>query len=200
MDAQKDSFLSIAAPVESVLRERSSKFLSFAYPVKSEEDVKVRLQELKKRYFDATHHCFAYRLGVLATQFRSSDDGEPGGTAGKPILGQLISRDLTDTLVVVVRYFGGTKLGTSGLIQTYRASASDVLQKAQIKTYTVNDIISFTFLYERLNDVMRILKEMQLQTCEQQYGTTCLFRTSVRRGRSEELKNRLGKVLSLTFL
>lgn len=200
MDQCLDSYLSIESEENSTLRERSSKFLSFAYPVQTEEQIKQKLDEIKKKYFDATHHCFAYRLGAKGETFRSSDDGEPSGTAGKPILGQILSRNLTDVLVIVVRYFGGTKLGTSGLIQTYRASASDVLDKARIKTYTVNGTLSFTFLYEKLNEVMRVLKDMQPEKTDQIYGTTCHFQTQIRLGRIEEMKNRLEKIESLTFL
>ena len=127
-----DSYRTVAAPAEAACRERSSKFLSWIYPVRTEEEIRERLDALRKRYYDAKHHCYAWRLGPRGEAFRANDDGEPSGTAGKPILGQLLSNDITDCLVVVVRYFGGTKLGVPGLIAAYRESAAEAIAAAEI--------------------------------------------------------------------
>ncbi len=133
-----DSYRTVAAPAEAACRERSSKFLSWIYPVRTEEEIRERLDALRKRYYDATHHCYAWRLGPRGEAFRANDDGEPSGTAGKPILGQLLSNDITDCLVVVVRYFGGTKLGVPGLIAAYRESGAEAIAAAEIVELTVD--------------------------------------------------------------
>ena len=153
----KDSYLTIAAPAEAIYKEKSSKFLTYAYPVHSEEEIRELLEVLYKRHYDATHHCYAWRMGPHGEQFRSNDDGEPSGTAGKPILGQLLSNSLTDCLIVVVRYFGGTKLGVSGLISAYKESAAAVIEEAEIIEKTVDRVFTIEFPYLVMNDVMRII-------------------------------------------
>ena len=156
-----DTYLTIEAPAEAIYKEKSSKFLAFAYPVADEEEIRSRLEALRKRYYDATHHCYAWRLGPHGEAFRANDDGEPSSTAGRPILGQLLSHETTDCLIVVVRYFGGTKLGVPGLIAAYKESAAEVLAAARIVQRTVDRRIAVTFSYAAMNDIMRIVKEEQ---------------------------------------
>ena len=176
-----DTFLTVAAPAEAASRERSSKFLSYIYPVASEEEIRGHLDALRKRYYDATHHCYAWRLGPHGEAFRSNDDGEPSGTAGKPILGQLLSHGLTDCLVVVVRYFGGTKLGVPGLIAAYRESAAEAIAAA------------VDFPYVAMNDIMRVVKEQQPRIEEQLFDNLCTLRLAIRESRAAELVERLRK-------
>ena len=158
----QDTFLTLAEDSQGLYKEKGSRFLSFAMPVSSTEDVKAKLQVLKKNYYDARHICYAYVLGKNGTVFRSNDDGEPSGTAGKPILGQINSKDLTNVLVVVVRYFGGILLGTGGLVTAYREAAADAIQNNKIVSRLVESNIAIQFSYERMNDVMRIVKENSL--------------------------------------
>lgn len=188
-----DSFLTIAAPAEAALRERSSKFLSYIYPVRREEEIRPLLDALRKRYFDATHHCYAWRLGPRGESFRSNDDGEPSGTAGKPILGQLLSKDLTDVLVVVVRYFGGTKLGVPGLIAAYREAAAEAIAAATVVERTVDRRIRAEFPYIAMNDVMRVVKEMQPAVRGQEFDNLCALELVIRESRADELSERLRK-------
>ena len=152
-----DLYRTVAAPAEAACRERSSKFLAWIYPVRSEEEIRGHLDALRKRFFDATHHCYAWRLGPRGEAFRANDDGEPSGTAGKPILGQLLSNDITDCLVVVVRYFGGTKLGVPGLIAAYREAAAAAIEAAQIVERTVDRVVTVDFPYVAMNDIMRVV-------------------------------------------
>lgn len=197
MDAaaeKEDSYLTIASAAEAVYKEKSSKFLAYAYPVQSEEQIRDILESLRKRYYDATHHCYAWRLGPRGEVFRSNDDGEPSGTAGKPILGQLLSFGVTDCLIVAVRYFGGTKLGVSGLIAAYRESAKEVLEAAQIVERTVDKRFRIGFPYIAMNDVMRILKDMQPSVSEQSFDNRCSMLLSIRASRSDALADKLRKV------
>ena len=157
----QDSYKTIARPAETTYRQLSSKFLVYAYPVESEAEIKEYLDALRKRWFDATHHCYAWRLGAHGEQFRANDDGEPSSTAGKPILGQLLSQEVTNCLVVVVRYFGGTKLGVPGLIAAYKESTALVLSECEIVERTVDGVVHVSFSYVVMNDVMRIVKDMQ---------------------------------------
>lgn len=194
----EDSYLTIEAAVETACRERSSKFLSYIYPVQNEEQIREALEALRKRYFDATHHCYAWRLGPHGEQFRANDDGEPSGTAGKPILGQLLSHELTDCLVVVVRYFGGTKLGVPGLIAAYKESARQVIEEATIVEKTVDRLFTVHFPYLVMNDVMRIIKEEQPVIDEQTFDNLCTMRLSVRNSKAEIVLGRLRKVEGAT--
>ena len=155
----QDSYKTIARPAETTYRQLSSKFLVYAYPVESETEIKEYLDALRKRWFDATHHCYAWRLGAHGEQFRANDDGEPSSTAGKPILGQLLSQEITNCLVVVVRYFGGIKLGTGGLIVAYKQAAADAIAQCNIVERLVEDTVHIRFEYPLMNDVMRIVKE-----------------------------------------
>lgn len=194
-----DSYLTIARPSEAYNRERSSKFLSYAYPVENEEDIREALEALRKRYFDATHHCYAWRLGPEGESFRANDDGEPSGTAGRPILGQMLSAGVTNCLVVVVRYFGGTKLGVPGLIAAYKEATQEVLAASEIIERTVDDLITVYFPYVVMNDIMRIVKEEQPRIEEQLFDNLCTMRLRIRRSLSERLIGRLRKVEGATL-
>ena len=175
------------------MRERSSKFLSYIYPVQCEEQIREALDALRKRYFDATHHCYAWRLGPEGEQYRANDDGEPSGTAGKPILGQLLSHELTDCLVVVVRYFGGTKLGVPGLIAAYKESAQQAIEAAEIIEKTVDRAITAHFPYLEMNSVMRVIKEEQPKVVGQEFDNLCTMHLTIRESRAEQLIEKLKK-------
>lgn len=195
----KDSYLTIAEPAEAIYKERSSKFLTYAYPVETEAEIKELLDALRKQYYDATHHCYAYRLGAHGELFRANDDGEPSGTAGKPILGQLLSANLTNCLVVVVRYFGGTKLGVSGLIQAYKESTAEVIAVSKIIEKTVDSIIKINFDYISMNGVMRVIKEMNPRIDEQVFDNLCSMTLRIRQSEEEQLRAKLLKVEYLTI-
>lgn len=194
-----DSYKTIARPAETTYRQLSSKFLTYAYPVESEAEIKERLDALRKRWYDATHHCYAWRLGPHGEQFRANDDGEPSSTAGKPILGQLLSQDITNCLIVVVRYFGGTKLGVPGLIAAYKESAALVLAECEVVERTVDSVIELEFSYIAMNDVMRIVKDMQPRIISQQFDNLCRMTLAIRRSEAEQLTGRLSKVEGATF-
>ena len=191
--APEDSYLTIAAPAEASSRERSSKFLAYAYPVQQEEQIREILDGLRKKYYDATHHCYAWRLGPGGAAFRANDDGEPSGTAGKPILGQLLSNNLTDCLIVVVRYFGGTKLGVPGLIAAYRESAAEAIAAARIVERTVDRTIRVDFPYIAMNDIMRVIKEQQPKIASQEFDNLCTMVLTIRESRAGELTEKLKK-------
>ncbi len=176
-----DTYKTITGVAKALFKDKGSKFIAIATPVESEEEVRVRLTELKKEYHDARHHCYAYQLGFDKSAYRVNDDGEPSGTAGKPIFGQIQSKDLTNIMIVVVRYFGGTKLGVSGLINAYRTAARDALDNADIITKTVNEIYELSFDYPLMNDVMRIMKEENLDQVSQDFGLSCSLNFSVRK-------------------
>ena len=189
-----DSFKTIARAAETTYRQLSSKFLTYAYPVETEAEIKEYLDALRKRWYDATHHCYAWRLGPHGEQFRANDDGEPSSTAGKPILGQLLSNEVTNILVVVVRYFGGTKLGVPGLIAAYKESTAQVLAECEIVERTVDIVVEVSFSYIAMNDVMRIVKDMQPRVVDQVFDNLCTMTLSIREGDSEQLIGRLEKV------
>jgi uncharacterized YigZ family protein len=172
--------------------------LVYAYPVETEEEIKQYLDALRKRWFDATHHCYAWRLGPQGEHFRANDDGEPSSTAGKPILGQLLSQEVTNCLVVVVRYFGGTKLGVPGLIAAYKESTALVLSECEIVERTVDVHVRVEFSYIAMNDVMRIVKEMQPRVLTQEFDNLCTMTLSIREGDSQQLIGRLEKVEGAT--
>ena len=191
-----DTYRTIKAASEGAYSEKRSKFLAFAMPVRSVEEVKQIVAEYQKKYYDARHVCYAYMLGAERKEFRANDNGEPSGTAGKPILGQINSNELTDILIVVVRYYGGVNLGTSGLIVAYREAAADAIAHCEIETRQVEEVITYTFAYPMMNDVMRIVKEMQPRIISQTYDNTCEIKLSIRKSEAEQLRNRLEK---LTF-
>ncbi|WP_456077205.1 IMPACT family protein [Hoylesella timonensis] len=176
---------------EGFYSEKRSKFLAFAHHVTTENEVKELLQAYKKKYYDARHCCYAYMLGADRSVFRANDDGEPSSTAGKPILGQINAHELTDILIVVVRYFGGTKLGTSGLIVAYRTAAAAAIENAQIETRYVEDIIDYSFTYSLLNEVMRVVKELEPRIVSQTFDNTCHISLAIRKSQAAELRQRL---------
>jgi uncharacterized YigZ family protein len=193
-----DKYLTISSSSEGLYKEKGSRFISFAYPVCSEEEIKRYLQELKKKYYDARHHCYAYRLGVTGDLWRAVDDGEPSGSAGKPILGQLLSYNLTNIVVFVVRYFGGIKLGVPGLINAYRSATVDALQNAAIIEEEDKDSFSIEFNYIVMNDVMKIIKDEQPEIIKQEFEMVCRIDLRIRRNFSEILKNKFLKIESLS--
>ena len=189
-----DEFLTISTTGEGYYTEKRSKFLAWAHHVETTDEVKALLADYRKRYYDARHVCYAYMLGSERTEYRANDDGEPSSTAGKPILGQINSNELTDILIVVVRYYGGVNLGTSGLIVAYREAAADAIAHATIETRQVEEIIKYSFAYPQMNDVMRIVKEMNPRIVSQTYDNTCEIKLSIRKSEAEQLKNRLAKL------
>jgi len=194
-----DSYKTIAAIAEGTYTEKRSKFLAFALPVETVDEVKAYVAEYQKRYYDARHACYAYMLGAERTDFRANDNGEPSGTAGKPILGQINSYGLTNILIIVIRYFGGIKLGTSGLIVAYRQAAIEALENAQIIERTVDDDITFTFEFPMMNAVMKVVKDLNPQIISQGYDTDCTMTLRIRRGLMPQLRERLMKVDTLTI-
>ncbi len=191
-----DEYKTISGISEGYYTEKRSKFLAFAHPVSTVDEVKDLLAGYRKKYYDARHVCYAYMLGADRSDFRANDDGEPSSTAGKPILGQINSNELTDILIVVVRYYGGVNLGTSGLIVAYREAAADAISHAQIETRQVEELISHTFAYPQMNDVMRIVKDMQPRIVSQTYeGASCKMVLSIRKGEAEQLRSRLQGLL-----
>jgi len=191
----QDEYRTIATTSEGYYTEKRSKFLAFAHPVETVDEVKEILAGYRKKYYDARHVCYAYMLGAGREEFRANDDGEPSSTAGKPILGQINSNELTNILIVVVRYYGGVNLGTSGLIVAYREAAADAIAHATIETRQVEEIVTYSFAYPQMNDVMRIVKEMNPRVLSQTYDNTCEIRLSIRKSEAEQLRNRLSKLL-----
>ena len=189
-----DTYKTIEAFSAGEYSEKRSKFLAFAHPVKSVEEVKELVEHYQKKYYDARHCCYAYMLGSDRTVFRANDNGEPSGTAGKPILGQINSNELTDVLVIVVRYFGGIKLGTSGLIVAYRTAAAEALAAAAFVERTVDDEVEVLFEYPFMNDVMRVVKEEEPTIVSQTYDMDCMMRLRIRRQSMPCLRARLEKV------
>ncbi len=189
-----DEYLTLKTEGEGYYTDKRSKFLAFAHHVSSVEEIKDILAGYRKKYFDARHVCYAYMLGPERLEFRANDDGEPSSTAGKPILGQINSNELTDILIVVVRYYGGVNLGTSGLIVAYREAAADAIAHSEIETRQVEEIITYNFPYPMMNDVMRIVKDMQPRIVSQTYDNTCEIRLSIRKSEAEQLRNRLQKL------
>lgn len=194
-----DTYLTIARLSEGLYKEKMSKFISFAIPVSTLGEVKEAIARYQKEYYDARHVCWAYMLGYARTEFRANDNGEPSGTAGKPILGQINSFGLTDVLIVVVRYFGGIKLGTSGLIEAYRAAAADAIRANEIVERLVEDDIRILFEYPFMNDVMRIVKEEGPTVLSQYFELDCEMTLRQRRSFMPRLRERLSKVESLRF-
>ena len=190
-----DEFKTIATTSEGYYTEKRSKFLAFAHPVRSVNEIKELLAGYRKKYYDARHVCYAYMLGADRSEFRANDDGEPSSTAGKPILGQITSNELTDILIVVVRYYGGVNLGTSGLIVAYREAAADALAHATIETRQVEEVVKYSFAYPQMNDVMRIVKDMNPHILSQTYDNTCEIVLSIRKSEADQLRSRLAKLL-----
>ena len=196
----EDTYRTISDLSEGYYTEKRSRFLSFALPVRTPDEVKTQLDIYRKKYYDARHVCWAYMLGPDRTTFRANDDGEPSSTAGKPILGQINSNNLTDILIIVVRYFGGIELGTSGLIVAYRTAAAEAIAAAHIEERTVDETITITFEYPHLNSVMRIVKEDKPDVLTQSFELTCEMTLRIRQSRMDALKSRLLKVDSLRIV
>ena len=186
-----DSYKTIKETTEGYYTEKRSRFISYAIPVKTVDEVKERLDTYRKQYYDARHICWAYMLGAERQVFRANDDGEPSSTAGKPILGQINSNELTDILIVVIRYFGGIELGTSGLIAAYRTAAAEAIAAAIVEERTVDETIHITFEYPCLNSVMRIIKDMRPEILHQSLEMTCKMTLRIRQSEADELKSRL---------
>lgn len=190
-----DEFKTITDVVgEGYYTEKRSKFLAFAHHVRNIDEVKEIVAGYRKKYYDARHCCYAYVLGADRSEFRANDDGEPSSTAGKPILGQINKAELTDILIVVIRYFGGVKLGTSGLIVAYREATIDALAHCEEITQQVEETVSYDFTYPMMNDVMRIVKEMNPRIVDQVFDNTCTIKLAIRKSEAERLRTRLKKL------
>ena len=190
-----DEYKTISATSEGYYIEKRSKFLAFAHHVETIDQVKDIIAAYRKKYYDARHVCYAYMLGPERQDFRANDDGEPSSTAGKPILGQINSNELTDILIVVVRYYGGVNLGTSGLIVAYREAAADAIAHATVETRQVEELVKYSFSYPQMNDVMRIVKDMNPRIISQTYDNVCEITLSIRKSESQTLRQRLAKLL-----
>ncbi|MCQ2236725.1 MAG: YigZ family protein [Bacteroidales bacterium] len=186
-----DEFQTIEGLAEGIYKEKGSKFLAFAHPVTNTDEIKEIVDGYKKEYFDARHCCYAWKLGLDENNFRANDDGEPSGTAGKPIYGQILSNELTNILVVVIRYFGGIKLGTSGLIYAYKTATADALANAKVLVKTVDIKIEARFAYESMNDVMRVIKEENPKVLNQDFNLMCSITMTQRQNNADKLIERL---------
>jgi uncharacterized YigZ family protein len=190
----KDTFKTIRTPTEGIFKDRGSKFMAYAYPIDHENEVKPLVENLKKEHFKAVHHCYAYRLGLDRSNFRVNDDGEPSGTAGKPILNTLLSQEITNVLVVVIRYFGGTLLGVPGLINAYKSATIDALAVADIIEKTVNDVYNVSFEFMQMNDVMKVVKEFSLKIRNQTYDNQCTMELECRKTLTNQVIGKLEKI------
>lgn len=200
MDSTKDWYHSIAAESEGIYREKGSKFIAIAIPVTDEAEVKSVLDNIRKKYFDATHHCYAYRIGFKNQLYRINDDGEPSGSAGKPIYGQILSKELYDLLIVVIRYYGGTKLGVAGLIQAYRTAAQEALSNATVIEKVLMAKYELYFEYPLMNEVMRALKEEGAKITGHLNGDRYGLQAEVRQSRAEALDRKIGRLRGVTLI
>lgn len=191
-----DEYKTITDKSEGTYSELRSKFLAFAHHVTSVDEAMAFVEQYQKKYYDARHVCWAYMLGPERETFRSNDNGEPSGTAGKPILGQINSNELTDIIILVVRYFGGVKLGTSGLIVAYKTAAAEAIANAQVEMRTVDDEFTFSFEYPLMTAVMKVARDMDARIVSQSYDMDCKMTLAIRRGKMDELKEKIGKALS----
>lgn len=196
---ESDIYRTIAAPSEGIYKEKGSRFIANAYPVARYEDIRYLTEKIKKDRHDARHHCFAYMLGHKRDNWRVNDDGEPSGTAGKPILGQINTRELTNTLIIVSRYFGGTLLGVSGLINAYRTASAEALINADIVEKTVREYYEISFPYLSMNDVMKILKEEDIGQSGQNFGLSCVIMVDFRVSLKEKILARLTRIEDLRY-
>jgi len=190
-----DTYFSIAQPTQAIFKEKGSKFIAFAYPVENEQEIKDQLDLVRKKYYDATHHCYAYILGKDKKDFRANDDGEPSGTAGLPILGQIKSKNITNALVVVVRYFGGTKLGASGLVSAYKTAAAEVLAQATVIEKILVQSITFHFEYLQMNEVMKLIKDYELKILSQHFDNQCQITLQIRDDLVEEVTEKMTQLI-----
>jgi uncharacterized YigZ family protein len=198
----EDQYLTVEQQAISQLREKGSRFITYIIPVRSEQEIRTELDKLRKQYHDATHHCYAWALGPGRQAFRVNDDGEPSGTAGRPIYAAIQSAGLTNVLVVVIRYFGGTKLGVSGLLDAYRESARNAISQSSIVSKTITEYYSVDFDYSLMNDVMRIVKEEQVSIISNEFGMMCAMQIAIRRNDSAKVIGKLSKLnnLSVNYL
>lgn len=194
-----DTYLTIEKPAEGIFRDRGSKFLAFACPISGENDIKTLLAQLKAEHPKANHHCWAMRLGTDRSVFRINDDGEPSGTAGRPILNILLSRNITNVLVVVVRYFGGTLLGVPGLINAYKTATEEALNAANIIERMLQDNYIIRFEYSQMNEVMKVIKDDGLQILEQQLDNTCMMRVGIRKMQLNRSVEKLEKIAGISL-
>ena len=192
-----DTYLTIEKKTDVIFKDKGSKFLAFAFPVENDVQIKEVLLQLKKEHPTANHHCYAYRLGADKLNYRANDDGEPNNTAGKPILGQIQSNDLTNILIVVVRYFGGTLLGVSGLINAYKTSAAEVIKECKIVEKFISFNYRINFPFEHLNDVMKLLKQTDCKISAQQFDNDCEISFSIRKANAEACEEKLKKLSGL---
>lgn len=188
---QTDTYLTLKDESEGLYKEKGSKFLAFAYPVRNESEIKEKLDQLRKKYHDARHHCYAYLLGKNQSIFRANDDGEPNHSAGDPILGQIRSHQLSNVMIVVVRYFGGTKLGVGGLIHAYKTAAADAIANNEIITAVLNERVKLDFEYLSMNEVMKLIKDYELQIVEQQFDNQCQLIVEVRQKLLDEITHKI---------
>ena len=192
-----DTYKTIITPTEGIYKEKGSKFLSFAIPVSSADEVKEIVKNYRKEYYDSRHVCYAYMLGADRKEFRANDDGEPSGTAGRPILGQINSRELTNILVIVVRYFGGILLGIGGLVVAYKEATTDALDQAQVIEKTIDETIAILFDYVLMNEVMRIIKDTNTKILNQSFEEQCAMQLSIRKQDADLLSSKLAKIYGL---
>jgi uncharacterized YigZ family protein len=192
-----DEYKTITQASQGSFRDKGSRFLAFAFPVESEQEVKQQLESLKKQYYDATHHCYAYVLGFDKSAYRVNDDGEPSGTAGRPIYGQILSTDLTNVVIVVVRYYGGTNLGVPGLINAYKTATAEALKNATIVTRIVKEIHQIEYPYEVMNNVMKIIKDENLEVINNEFGMKCVIRLAIRHSEAGRVVDKFSKINQL---
>lgn len=196
---ESDNYLTIKSSSSGLYKEKGSRFLSFAFPVVHQDEVKPIIEGIRKDYHDARHHCYAYMIGIDRVNWRINDDGEPSGTAGRPILGQINSSGLTNILIVVTRYFGGTLLGVSGLINAYKSAAADAIGNAEIIEKTLHEYYAIDFPYISMNDIMKIMKEEDIHQSEQSFGLECSIIIDFRVNAREKIMRRLSRVEGLTY-
>lgn len=197
-----DTYYTLKQPSVGLYKDKGSKFLAYAYPVKNEEEIKGILDDLKKKHYDARHHCYAWAMGPTRDAFRINDDGEPSGTAGKPIYGQILSHDITNILIVVVRYFGGTKLGVRGLINAYKAATAEAIENNKIIEMLIRETYELQFEYPLMNDVMKVLKDHDLNQLSHEFALSCKLTFEVRRNKADEIKDIFNSIygVKITYL
>lgn len=199
MSLFEDTYKTIDTPVEGIFRDKGSKFIAYAYPFKDEASLKDRIADVKALHPKARHHCWAYRLSPDRSLFRINDDGEPSGTAGRPILNVLLSRDITNVIVIVVRYFGGTLLGVPGLINAYKVATQEALDTAELVEKTVNDIYRIEFDYLQMNDVMRLIKDESLNILKQEFDNSCSIDVEIRKMQVNQVVEKLHKLERIRY-
>lgn len=198
----EDTYKTIKSPAEGLFKDKGSKFFAFAYPIEQESEVKALIEPLRKEHFKAVHFCYAFRLGLDRTNFRVNDDGEPSGSAGRPILNVLLSKDITNILVVVVRYWGGTLLGVPGLINAYKSATEEALVEAEVIEKTVNEVYQVQFEYIQMNDVMKVVKDFDLKIKNQQFDNQCTIEIDFRKSLANQILGKLEKIegISVEYL